>query len=132
MRMRGSIFGDMAERAGPNQLGNSPNQVGDSPNEVAPNSNQATWQRIADRIQEKAAGSVGPCPVCHHNQFILGSTFTPLSGSESPTGASLGGRVYPMQPLICSTCGNTFLLNLVFLFSEAELAELTLTPQPPA
>ena len=68
---------------------------------------------IIARIAERSGGRVGPCSVCHAQQFTLTDGYVLLSISETPNSFQLGGKHLPSVALVCTNCGNTLLINLL-------------------
>lgn len=90
--------------------------------------NGPIWQLIAARLLERSHGKIGNCTVCRTNTWTIGGQYIALSGSDHPTQPTIAPRTYPLVPLSCNTCGNTLLINLLFLFDESELNQLRLLP----
>jgi hypothetical protein len=74
----------------------------------------------------KASGNQAPiCPVCRKRDFVVGA-FVPLQTALNPLGSGSSGfgapQVIPCVTVSCQTCGNTQLINLLFLgFDESQL-----------
>jgi hypothetical protein len=85
-------------------------------------------QEILQKINQKLGGPP-TCPMCHHNVWQLSDGIVLLTlQSPASGGIQLGGKSLPGVPLICSTCGNTVLLN-VFMLGVAE--KLGILPSAP-
>jgi hypothetical protein len=68
---------------------------------------------IGTALNQRGVGSANPCPVCGQRTLTLnGEGFITLAVSEHPLDISLGGRGFPLIPLVCGNCGNTILINL--------------------
>ena len=52
------------------------------------------------------------CPLCNNNQWTVGDTiFQLLEYNEE--GIVLGGKVWPVLPIVCENCGNTYFVNAI-------------------
>jgi hypothetical protein len=80
--------------------------------------------------------ALGPCPLCQTLSWGLEDGFVGLAGSTEMIGQPLGAQqssyasqdlVLPMAALVCTNCGNTYLINLMYL----GLKDLLLQQQPP-
>lgn len=79
--------------------------------------NQALWTAFKERGVE-----MRPCSVCGEpNSFQLGEGYFVASTSERGDHFALGGRGWPLLPLVCGKCGNTVFLNAVRLGLGLEL-----------
>lgn len=64
-----------------------------------------------DRLQlylKKIHGT--PCPLCGSNHWDLSDTVFYVSEFDPKT-IRLGGNMFPIIPLTCRNCGNTYLIN---------------------
>jgi hypothetical protein len=68
------------------------------------------------------------CSVCHTNNWNVGDGLVRLVLQTDPLKVILAGPSYPLIPLICSTCGNTQLLNAFILGLGETLGIKTDTP----
>ena len=66
--------------------------------------------RAAAWLEENWTG-IRQCPVCTTNQWTVGD-IVELRLFEGG-GLVVGGPVYPLVPVICNKCGNTFLINAI-------------------
>ncbi len=90
-----------------------------------PQDAQLVFQRIFEKMRSKGATG-DKCPLCKTNKWILGS-YVPLTTSNVPTEVVLRAQVYPLIAMICSNCGNTQLVNLLYLgFTPQEIQALRL------
>jgi hypothetical protein len=88
-------------------------------------------ERIIAALAAKGANNP-TCPMCHHTQFTVGA-FTPLFVTTNVNRPSLGGPSYPFVALVCTTCGNTQLINLFNLgFKQEDLDGLAFEELPGA
>jgi hypothetical protein len=89
-----------------------------------------TRQEITERIIRACREKMPQlrCSLCGTKNWDIGSDFIPIIGSETPNHPIFDQThlVYPLVPLICHHCGNTHLINLLYLgFSQKDLAEIT-------
>jgi hypothetical protein len=68
-------------------------------------------EKVASWLNAKWAGDK-TCPVCRHNNWIIGGTISELR-TYGGGGLFLAGKVYPVVVLTCSFCGNTLLVNAI-------------------
>ena len=76
--------------------------------------------RITNRFNQllSSRGFHEQCPLCGDSNFQVPLALVVLPVQEmypDPFGVSPKGQHYACAPLICFTCGNTFLLNLKIL-----------------
>jgi hypothetical protein len=53
----------------------------------------------------------GACPMCGTNSWTLGDAAELRAYEEGVL--HIGGRVYPVMPVVCVNCGNTVLINAI-------------------
>jgi hypothetical protein len=78
------------------------------------------YQKIADRLRERRIlGGEMPdrwqCWYCGDSRWTLGDGFVTLVLSYGSSPFQPSGNTLPSLALICQTCGNTVLLNLLVL-----------------
>ena len=81
-------------------------------------------ERIAKRFNEVAPNA--RCSLCGHDDFGIPAAIVPLPIQENypnPFGGASGGHI-ACAPLICNTCGNTYLLALRSLGGLDDLTEM--------
>lgn len=71
-------------------------------------------QEIEKAIREKAPG-LGRCALCEHGHWNLQDGFVTQVLQDGPKSLKLGGPAIPSIVVICSNCGNTYLLNVIAL-----------------
>jgi hypothetical protein len=80
-------------------------------------------KRIIDAFNAKAG--VSYCSLCQNKQFTVADGFATIQLHDAyPTFLSGGGqsdRAIPCAALVCTRCGNTFLVNLLTLGFGKEL-----------
>jgi hypothetical protein len=91
----------------------------------------AVRARILLAIQQRAP-QLGTCPVCHKGPWTLVDQFVPIALSSTPSSIELGGQILPSIALVCQTCGNTQILNLLVLGLQDLWASAPATAQVPA
>jgi len=94
--------------------------MGDKEAEQKAEPGKLTADQIA--VAQKWIAEKGPdwrCPVCERHQWILADHSVRLQVQ----GHALGGLGYPVLPIICGVCGNTFLFNMVVMGLEPSLDE---------
>ena len=73
-------------------------------------------EEIIAKIKEKAGQpGIGICSLCRNNEFTLADGFVNLSVSPSAQSIQIGGQQLPSVALVCTTCGNTLVINLLVL-----------------
>lgn len=82
-------------------------------------------RHIAAAISEKRSKGAPPmvCPVCFTSNWTIGEGMVRLVIQDDPSEITLEGPSYPMVPLLCQNCGNTYLLN-VFVLGIGELMDI--------
>jgi hypothetical protein len=78
--------------------------------------------RIIDAFNKKA--SVSYCSLCQNKQFTVADGFASIPLHDAyPTFLSAGQkeRAIPCAVLVCTRCGNTFLVSLLTLGFEKEI-----------
>lgn len=55
------------------------------------------------------------CAACGRGEWTLLGGYVTLPQVKLPGKAHIGSEVMPCAPLVCKTCGNTVLLNLIQL-----------------
>jgi hypothetical protein len=79
---------------------------------------------IINRLVQ-ANASQPQCQVCRHKEFTVGP-FVALPVATTPTNVSYGPTVVPCVALMCQTCGNTILINLLRLgFTPEEIRDMS-------
>ncbi len=71
---------------------------------------QATIDKVTNWINTKWTNK--NCVLCTSNAWALNG-FVVLSLGDQPHNVVLGGQHLPSVALICKTCGNTIIVNLV-------------------
>lgn len=75
---------------------------------------------------DKIAGRSATCPLCHNQQFTVGDGFALIELYGSYPTFLMGGKTdkgIPCAALVCTKCGNTFLINLITLGFGKDLEE---------
>ena len=67
-------------------------------------------QRINDYLN-RIHGSI--CPLCNSNRWTISDQVFQAPEFDY-NGIIVGGISYPMVPLTCQTCGNTYFINALF------------------
>lgn len=82
----------------------------------------ATWdevfKRIVEAIKRKTAERDIRCSVCNHQNWAIPSDFVSLPITRTWGEFVIGGRTFPLIPMLCANCGNTILLNAKILGFE--------------
>ena len=75
--------------------------------------------KLADQIAQKfnEAAPSASCPLCGNSEFTLVNGFVSINVSDAypPKNALIADKNAPTVMMICTTCGNTFLLNTLIL-----------------
>lgn len=85
---------------------------------------------IFEKIRAALAAKGGPkaCTVCGNFKWVWGPSFVRLTSTSNANRPGSGQLGYPSIPMLCQVCGNTHLLNLIFLgFSTEEIEKMVLT-----
>jgi hypothetical protein len=81
----------------------------------------AQIQIIIEAVKAKAAPEIGKCSVCGHDEWSVQNGFSAVLLTDTPApfwpyaGQFVAQQSLPSAVLICTTCGNTLLLNLFVL-----------------
>jgi hypothetical protein len=69
--------------------------------------------QIAQAIVAKRPTIAGPitCTICNSRNFAVGDGLVRLVLQPKPSEITLSGPSFPLIPLLCTNCGNTYLIN---------------------
>src|SRR5438105_13838729 len=95
------------------------------PGSVQANRRQTVLNLILAALRQRTGAHTPQCPICGHVDWQIGQSFVMLSAQDNLVNMNLGGPGYPLVALICSTCGNTQLINLLRL-GFSDLAALSI------
>lgn len=70
-------------------------------------------EQIATHLREKA--TILKCGACGQSTWTLGTDIVLLPLQPNPKSFAVGGQSYPCIVLLCNTCGNTQLHNVLIL-----------------
>lgn len=69
-------------------------------------------QKLLEKLN--SFGSPPICPICKSNTWAISDSLFEIREFHEGK-LKIGGNIYPLVPLTCSKCGNTYLLNAVIL-----------------
>lgn len=76
-------------------------------------------KRILAALGERLKGrSIGACAICGQTTWQMLAKFVTITVTDDPAVQQIGGPNLPCLVLLCKTCGNVHLLNLLVLGLE--------------
>ena len=80
-------------------------------------------ERIISEALQRKAGAPKPCVICSQTNWIIGPKFVRLAAINNANTFTTTTQGYPLVPLTCGVCGNTYLINLVQLGFTSEVID---------
>jgi len=72
---------------------------------------EQTRNEIIATLNERI--KIPACPLCSTNKWTLADGFVALPLQPDFTAWTVGGPVLPCVALVCNSCGNTYLINIM-------------------